>query len=93
MSASVADCGRTPFSLRRALTQPACCSAANGHVRSVDLKNTAPEDVAWHLAFLRSEKGHRTSNKISRQLTSRPSIQGAWTPGAAVQPPPASAHA
>ncbi len=84
--------GLGPLS-RRALTQPACCCAANGHVRSVDLKNTAPEDVAWHLAFLRSEKGHRTSNKISRQLTSRPSIQGAWTPGAAVQPPPASAHA
>jgi hypothetical protein len=54
--------------------------AANGHVRSVDLKNQPPVEVAWHLAFLRSEKGHRTGNKISRHLTSRPSIQGAWTP-------------
>ena len=72
---------------------PAPCTAANGHVRSVDLKNTVPEEVAWHLAFLRSEKGHRTSNKISRHLTSRPSIQGVWTPGAATATPPASAHA
>ena len=74
-------------------SRPPSCGAANGHVRSVDLKNTVPEEVAWHLAFLRSEKGHRTSNKISRHLTSRPSIQGVWTPGAATTPPPASAHA
>ena len=57
--------------------------AANGQTRSVDLKNKEAGEVAWHLAFLRSEKGHRTGNKINRHLTSRPSIQGAWQPGAA----------
>ena len=54
-------------------------------MRSVDLKNTAPEDVAWHLAYLRSEKGHRTGNKIDRHLTSRPSIQGPWAPLASAE--------
>lgn len=55
----------------------------NGHTRSVDLKNKEAEEVAWHLEYLRSEKGHRTGNKISRHLTSRPSVQGAWSPGVA----------
>ncbi len=52
-------------------------------MRSVDLKNQPPAEVAWQLAYLRSEKGHRTSNKIDRHLTSTPSIQGLWTPAPA----------
>jgi len=40
-------------------------------------------EVGWHLSFLRSEKGHRTSHKIDRHLTSRPSIQGVWEAAAA----------
>jgi len=66
--------GRHPFAL---------AEYANGQTRSVDLKNLAAGEVGWHLAYLRSEKGHRTSHKIDRHLTSRPSIQGAWHPGAA----------
>ena len=82
--------GRHPFALaeygaRRAAraAEPATSPAAyavNGHSRSVDLKNLEAAEVAWHVSFLRSEKGHRTGNKISRQLTSRPSIQGPWAP-------------
>ena len=54
--------------------------AVNGHSKSVDLKNLDASEVAWHLDFLRTEKGFRTSIKMKRHLTSRPSIQGPWTP-------------
>jgi hypothetical protein len=52
----------------------------SGNTRSVDLKNKDVKEVAWHLSFLQSEKGHRTGNKIKRHLTSRPSVQGPWAP-------------
>ena len=39
--------------------------------------------VAFQVEHLRSEKGHRTGNKVKRQLTSRRSIQGEWAPPSA----------
>lgn len=57
---------------------------ANGQSRSVGLKNLDAEEVAWHVSYLRTEKGHRTGNKVKRHLTSRNSIQGPWTPAGVV---------
>ena len=76
--------GRTHFGCfpssadARPVLAPSC--AVNGHSKSVDLKNLDASEVAWHLDFLRTEKGFRTSIKMKRHLTSRPSIQGPWTP-------------
>ena len=50
----------------------------------MDLKNLDAGQVAWHLEFLRTEKGHRTGTKVKRHLTLRSSIQGQWTPAGAV---------
>lgn len=79
--------GRHPHAAADYGAGPACASghrvladgpAANQHERSVDLKNLTAAEVAWHLSWLRSEKGHRTGNRIKRHLTSHASIQGLW---------------
>ena len=55
----------------------------NGRQKTVDLKNKEEEKIRYHLNFLFTEKGRKSSTKLpgSRRITDTPSIQGRWRPG------------
>lgn len=53
----------------------------SGNSRAVDLRNNDPEEVLRQAVLLRSSAGRKTTLRIKkRHQTSKPSIQGTWTP-------------
>jgi hypothetical protein len=58
------------------------CPAANNARRPIGVKNMLPEDIAEHVAWLRTTHGRRAKRRITAThiITKRPSIQGSWNP-------------
>ena len=58
--------------------------AANGRDRVIDVKNAKLEEIEEQAQRLRNASGRKVLKLKSRQVSSRPSIQGPWRPGVAL---------